>query len=308
MNDQLFVCFTPLQLLIAKNIVITEKFSNSKILIIKLSDNKKLDFYLEKNQHLFNNQVRIFRPQGKFKFLKLLSLLKFIILNFNFLKVDTLFIASLHDRFAQIIISLLQPRYLITFDDGIANLYRESIFFTSKIIKSLILNKALCHYTIFPNMDNILPYDKLKFVQLLESKDSNISVTNAGRRIVKIFLGQPYDEMSGCISEENIIAILKKLNIDFYLRHPREKVLGQILNITEIINTDLIIEDYLSIYLKNNENDLIELYSLNSTALITTTSFDRVKTYAIANKCLNESYRSIYEIFEYLGIPILKVN
>ncbi|WP_228158155.1 glycosyltransferase family 52, partial [Acinetobacter baumannii] len=62
---------------------------------------------------------------------------------------------------------------------------------------------------------NIVP--NVEYIKIFESE--NLVPPN---KVIKIFLGQPFEEM-GFIDKEELYLFLRKIGIDYYFPHPREK-------------------------------------------------------------------------------------
>ncbi|QGM45239.1 glycosyltransferase family 52 [Methylocystis heyeri] len=120
---------------------------------------------------------------------------------------------------------------LVTFDDGLANIvasgaYRRAgyegreeayrrLFGASRLDE--LRNRIARHYTIFPNFENIVPRDRLRPIDPLP--DGALPQVQGP----VFFIGQPFHEFLTPERIARLSAFLRKRQIDFYVRHPRER-------------------------------------------------------------------------------------
>ncbi len=222
----------------------------------------------------------------------------------------TLAFSSIDSIYIQYAIKKFAPRTIITFDDGSANINKNSFYF--KIKKMPILRRLACwlvrgdvdqnwikknsraHYTIYSDFENIVEDNRVISVKLLASRDRSIK-KHTKQRALRVFLGEPVSELHHDHLSRDYINILKNLDIDKYLPHPREYNLHAIKN---IIETNLIAEDYISQCL--DEFELVHVYSLFSTALLNIDHPRLIKTIVIYRN-VDDKIKSIYPLFEKRG-------
>lgn len=312
----IIICTSPLQILIAEKII--ELHPNEKFCAIILNHlkNEKAEYYFNrlKNKNIPCVLSRSFRYEiGTLYQLKVLFKAVFdIFRTTKTLQFKKVFVASIDSSIAQGIISLLKIPEIYTFDDGTANIVKNSMYHRNvghlATKKGRIIAKILNlyhnmntlkmnskkHYTIYKNMDNII--DKTVFVNLM---DISPSATSEG--CIKIFLGQPImgrvDKKNVKITEE-IIRLIG--DITYYIPHPGEVYR---INGIEYINTPLIFEDY---FVQNLVDKKVTIYTFFSSAAINVASFPNVKVVSIKPKSItDESYLECYEIFQKMGIEVI---
>src|SRR5690606_13194595 len=156
---------------------------------------------------------------------------------------------------------------IYTFDDGTANINKESIYyrnlkigFIESIIRKIlgikyqrddIKKTSISHYTLYPSHDNIIP--STIPIQFLNTKSSELlkDSNNANQETISVFLGQPLDRIDSYFNDEFIKKIIKKYRINYYFPHPRERTIIEGVN---YIESELIFEDYLiSLITKNKK-------------------------------------------------------
>lgn len=150
----------------------------------------------------------------------------------NYKKCD-LYLASINNYIFQIIILIGRFDNLFTFDDGTANLFRNSFFYHSTGLKArirkILINTILRapnvddiklrrgnHYTIFPFSDGV-------YVPLLECKVSS-EISKCSKRNLIVFVGGCYDELSynpNLLFERVKKFVEDKYSSYIYLPHPR---------------------------------------------------------------------------------------
>lgn len=310
------MCVTPLQMLIAKK-------------IIELNPNEIFDFVLmpgakmnDKFKYYFNKlsektsqsfYYELDGVSGLKKIYKFYDFIKVFKSNFKITEYNKYYIASIDNKFFQAILSKRKrDSKIYTFDDGVANIYKESIYYVSHndFIRDFFWNSmgVTCnmddikkntelHYTIYKNFANIVK--DTKFINLINESDCPF---DAGLTTVKIFLGQPLYELNEMFSKKYINDVLNSLLIDYYFPHPRETY-GVFDNVT-MINTSLIFEDYIIDFLNNNVNLRLEIYSFMSTAGLSVIDLKKVKVFYLVNNELESIYHTFYEMLneKYNGV------
>ena len=306
----LLMCATPLQVLIAEK-------------IIELNPGKS--FYLIFTDHDYENKVKFRYYYNRLKsqcvqstywtdapglknFLSFLIKLNTSKLNIEY---DELYLANLERRHFQYLVSKNPNASLFTFDDGIGNINKESHFHSDqkpKAIKKIIwkglgvryfisdlrrLSKL--HYTIYDNISNVI--DTTKYLSLYndENKGGELESDDFIRK-VKFYLGQPLSSIDDKFTASYINTILNKLDIDYYFPHPREDAL--LLEDFNIVQSQLIFEDYIIEFLKDNSHTEVLVYSFISGTLLNINNLNRVQVKYIYDSFLQESYKDFYSIVE----------
>lgn len=124
---------------------------------------------------------------------------------------------------------------LITFDDGSANIsaassyradtpsLRTSIYrklFGARSV-SAMCNRVLRHYTLHPDLENIVGHERLVAI-----KGWGTGIANSeGGLPKKFFIGQPLSTTLSIGQLEKLSAYMFNQNLHYYIRHPRESTL-----------------------------------------------------------------------------------
>lgn len=313
-QKSLIMCVTPLQMLIAEKIIHKFKDHQFDVIVIALVDNEKYRYYYKKLEKLSCNSFYYVPKDGFLGFLEYIQILK---KNGFAKKYTNCFLASIDSRHFQYIVSKNKNTNIYTFDDGTANIIKNSIYYTNEknpSWKKLIWNfmgidyymedikkSSRKHYTLYENVSNII--ENTESLKLFESSKFDGEVTKK----INIYLGQPLTEISEKFTEQYILNNLNHLNIDYYFPHPREKIIPK--GNFEIISTPLIFEDYLIEYLAGNKTVDIHLYSYISSALLNVKGLERVNVKYIYDDCLIEKYSSFYGFVENeFDISIVKID
>lgn len=313
-QKSLIMCITPLQMLIAEKIIYKFKDQKFDVIIVALADNEKYRYYYKKLEKISCNSFYYVPKDGFLGFLEYINLLK---KNGFAGKYANCFLASIDSRYFQYIISKNKNTNIYTFDDGMANIIKNSIYYTNENIpswKKLIWNfigidsymedikkSSKKHYTLYESVSNII--DNTESLKLFESSKSKGKPTKK----INIYLGQPLTEISEKFTEQYILKTLDTLQIDCYFPHPREKTVPK--GNFEIISTPLILEDYLIEYLAENKTVDINLYSYISSALLNVKSLDRVNVKYIYDNYLIDKYSGFYSFVKNeFDISIVKVD
>jgi beta-galactosamide-alpha-2,3-sialyltransferase len=242
MRNDLFICTTPLQVLIAKAIILSPSYEGGRpdFFMLVLSDSERYRYYYD--------QLALYCSHSEFiDTLPHFPLyLPWLWKRFRKKTYRNVYIASIDSIHAQYALSLCQFDCMRTFDDGTANIEKTSIYyndnpdFKEKIKRVLrvltgnrysvdrIANETDRHYTIYHEMSNIT--EKLEAVDLL----SLFKIENDRKKVNKnavIFLGTVYEEV--LIERGDFAALMERLHLFFssflrdgsvfYLPHPRDE-------------------------------------------------------------------------------------
>ncbi|WP_018355365.1 glycosyltransferase family 52 [Rodentibacter pneumotropicus] len=276
----LIVCCTPLQMKIAEHII--NEYRNEKfisiVLINSLNINSKYQFYINRLSEKSTKTISIDTKIEKDRFKFLWELINLKCEEFIGCSLDKIFFANINSLWIQTIISKCNIEKIYTFDDGLANIIDKSPLIQDnnikrKLVNFLVRNKfsskkilklSQNHFTIYRNMENIIP--NTVYIDIF--KKSYIKHKKNNSSEVSILIGQPvfYEED---INNKLIKEIYYKYNLDHYFPHPREICKIDGLN---YIYTDLIFEDYIS---SLQENKII-IYSFFSSIVINLINFSNI--------------------------------
>lgn len=313
-SSSLIMCMTPLQMLIAEKIIALKPKENFDIITIALSDNYKYRNYFKRVSLKCNNSLYYVPEPGLKEFFKYIKLLK---LNKLDKKYDNLYLASIDCRHFQYLISKNNKAEIHTFDDGTANIIQNSLYYLNskppklkrmiwriigvKYYMEDIKRKSLIHYTIYNNIPNII--NDTYLINLLD-KESELTYTN---KTIKIFLGQPLTEISDHYSSELIRKVVESYHIDYYFPHPREDELPE--GNYKIIDSDLVFEDYIVSFLKENPNIEAHVYSFTSSCLLNISQVERIKSTLIYDDYLERNIKEFYKLAkEKFNIQTIKIE
>lgn len=296
----LIMCVTPLQMIIAEKIINLKSEEDFDVLVIALCDNEKYRYYYNRLKKIsldgmfYSGDVTI---RGFLSYIKMIKNEKID------KKYNNLYLASIDSRQFQYVFSKNKNASVYTFDDGTANIIPNDLYYSNakpKFLKRMIWRSlgvkyymedikklSLLHYTIYEGVPNII--EKTQLINLYKNNESNITLSN---KTIRIYLGQPLEEISPIFTTEYILNILHKLNVGFYYPHPREDIFY--LEGVETIISSLVFEDYIINYLNNNPEVEIEVYSFISSAMLNISSLNRVKLNYIYNSYLYNNYKDFY--------------
>lgn len=300
MNKSLIMCLTPLQMIIAEKIIQLNPEQDFDLLVIALSDNDKYRYYYDRLKNICVSSFYYTTEKGIKGFLGYIRKLKKNKLNE---KYESLYLASIDSRHFQYVLSRNKKANIYTFDDGTANIIPQSLYYSNskpRLFKKIIWRGfgiknymedvkklSLLHYTIYKDVPNII--EKTQFIKLYgEYKSSSTPVT----RVVKMYLGQPLEEISIDFNSQYVAKIIAKLDMDFYYPHPREKVIPK--GEFDIITSQLVFEDYIVSYLEDNPGVMVKVYSFISSAMLNIANLDRIELNYIYDSYLYESYKGFY--------------
>lgn len=310
----LIMCVTPLQMIIAEKIITLKSEEDFDLLVIALSDNEKYRYYYNRLKNVCVASMYYTTEKGTKGFLNYIyKLNKTKLVE----KYQSLYLASIDSRHFQYIISRNKKANIYTFDDGTANIIPQSLYYSNskpKLFKRMvwrgfgikhymkdIKKSSTLHYTIYKDVPNIIA--KTQLIKLYKDYDSTLTLTN---RVVKIYLGQPLEEISDIFTIDYIAQALKKLHVDFYYPHPREKSIPK--GEYKVIASQLVFEDYIVTYLRDNPKVQVQVYSFISSAILNIVSLDRVEVSYIHDSYLYNNYKDFYNFsLKELNISLLKI-
>lgn len=295
----LVVCFTPLQILIAKAVIQKEGIDYSSIRFVyfsKIEDDKHKKYYSLIAEHC--KQSEFIKDVYSFKLLCKLRK-RFITSRF-----DKVLLASLDDSISHYLLSFIKFNELITFDDGIGNILKSGSYFKEhhrKSLKKKIFTVVHCflgrkyylesvkrrfnrHYTIFKDFENCV--QNAIFLELFESTELSKS-----DKVIDIFLGTIYDEITtadnGHKLKTDVLLFLNKFpEKPKYIPHPRaldkefESFKFSSSSIAEEIVFDLIRDGY-----------LVNLYGFASSSQFNLYTVRNVNIYVIDSPWLTSAMK-----------------
>lgn len=302
--NSLCVCFTPLNVLIARRVAEINNIKFSKGVFITSVDTEKQRYYAKVMQEFCETvDYTVPNDNGNIK-PKHLSILVRRIKSRKFFSqyahVNSVYIATSYSDLVFEFLSSVRFEKLYTYDDGLINIFNDGTLvriydWKAKFFLILagvtywptkFMAKTTLHYTIYHAENSFNP---TQFIELTnasrELEDNRIDVK-------KIFLGalpEASDDMWSLIKES-----VNQINPDGYLAHPREKV-KKVDNVF-YIKTPLVAEDYILTDLKNNPNVSYEVYGYDSSALFNLAKVQGVKVISvIPNKPENFPLRNLMD-------------
>ena len=316
-SKSLIICLTPLQMLIAGKII-EQQSDEFDLLVITVDDNYKYQYYYEKLKEKCNKSYYyVYQRLSVLENIKqFFKFKKNINKKLDFDDYTSIYFASIDSRHCQYIFSKLRMDVkLMTFDDGTANIVKNSIYsydksnFLKKIIMYLLgvkhsigslRKRSIRHYTIYNNIDNV--FTNLNFIELMPS---SILLNGIGREKKNIFLGQPIKELFDGNESFDLNFMLEKYNIEDYFPHPRES--EENIGDVNIIKTNLVFEDYiLNIFDQNFSK--IKVYTFVSSAALNVVNINGVEVNFMFNSYLMEKYSDIYSLAEKLGANLVNLD
>lgn len=327
-NQCLIMCTTPLQMIIAEQLINTNPHKNFNILLVTPNHNSKYNYYFNRISSKCNMSIYYVTPKS--------SLLTLLTFHSGFVKAikqtilsltyDEIYLASIDSRHFQYIVTKNPTSILFTFDDGTANIINTSIYYSYNRVRALkqypwrclgvkndmedLKSLSSLHFTIYKGVKNII--DKTQFIPLIDqnktvrNKPENQSLERS--KVVNIYLGQPLHEISKVYSVENIQSKLSQINIDIYFPHPREGAhtpKGQF----KVVDSPLIFEDFIIDYLYNNPTIRVNVYSFISSALLNVSHIPNINPIYIYDPYLQIRFKSFYELAEnYFKIDFITLS
>ncbi len=291
----LVICNTPLQVLQIENLIKSGviKENNFHLLFFVYEETKKLDYYYDRLDKLSHSSFYFKHSKFPSYIFKLKSI-------FNKKKYNNVYIASVDNKIIHYILTFIDFKYLFSIDDGTANIFKSSSYYiTRKYIVSRIVHfifrcgfnlestkeKIKQHYTIYPNMSNIV--ENTKHNDLL-SYWNKLNKETKNKKQINLFLGTVYNEITND-KEKLILALdnLFKTSEFYYITHPRDNrhYFNNVLYIDEIKASEEIIIDLFEQY------EFINIYGFNSSVQFNLMSISGVKNYNLVSTLMKNKIK-----------------
>lgn len=307
-QKSLIMCVTPLQAFIAEKIIKLKTNEIFDVIFVANVDNEKHRYYFEKIGNHAKEKIYFLNKYSSY-LSYILNFIKFktkINSTLDLEKYSNLYLASIDSRYFQYIISKNKKANVYTFDDGTANIVKNSIYYQvdrpsyfKRIIWSILGNKLYMsdikllskkHYTIYKGLENIVK-DTL-FVSLFDG----FGYADKDGYVVNIYLGQPLEELFCDYDFKNLSKFLKSYKIDYYYPHPREVSIPE-LGDTVVLHSNKIFEEYiLDLILEGGKQ--INVYSYLSSTLINIKNIPQINIFYIHDSHFFKKYSSFYEDME----------
>lgn len=240
MKKDLYICHTPLQVVIAKNIIKSKMYSTIKpdFVLIPLADTARFRYYFQLMSELCDESIYLNEIRTKrFPFYA-----HYIARRFRNKEYKCVYLANIDSAQIQLILSFIKFDEINTFDDGTANISKNGNYYNDKpswterlrrIARKIIGNRfssekikklSSKHYTIYPGfkniIDNVVPIDLFSDMTM-----QNVSVRN--KRKCVVLLGTIYNQvLKNSKDKELLLSLIQKLinNLEadniYYLPHP----------------------------------------------------------------------------------------
>lgn len=239
----LFLCTTPFQLFLSSKIIkkLNIKPGQAFFFYVSSVDNEVVrnNILMIKNSG-FN--IEHLKTGKETKKLKLIILRLYLLRKFFHKKYGNVYIASIDSKVFHFILSWIKFDKLYTFDDGTANIIKDSIYYRKKStgIKrkakdymsgvkynmDSVKDSSCLHYTVYNQYDNIIK--NTCYISLSEKYSTNRNSSISKNVSCSVFLGTVYhDVFEKNIDIETILTtclnLIKNNDNDlYYIPHPRE--------------------------------------------------------------------------------------
>lgn len=307
-QNSLIMCVTPLQAFVAEKIIKLKKNEVFDVVFVANLDNEKHRYYFQRlSNHAKENFYFLNYYSGYFSYV--FNFIKFklkIKSKLDLSKYDNLYLASIDSRYFQYIISKNNMANIYTFDDGTANIIKNSIYYQvdrpsyfKRIIWSILGNRFYMgdiklfskkHYTIYEGFENIIK--DTFFISLFDG----FGGADKDGYVVNIYLGQPLKELFCDYNFENLSKFLKLYKIDYYYPHPREVSIPE-LGDTVVLYSNKIFEEYI-LDLISEGGKQVNVYSYLSSTLINIKDIPQTNVFYIHDAQFFKKYNSFYKDME----------
>lgn len=314
----LFMCVTPLQILIARRIIESQSYDGEKpdLVLVALSRSDKYTHYFEKVSPYCRRCIKIQKLMFPFN-------LYYIARYFFNKNYNRLYLASIDASFFQLLISFVNFLEIRTFDDGTANITGSSAYYHdpkglifnakrmafwlagNRYSRKRIINESKEHYTIYPGFKNIC--ENTKCVELIS--DVNVE-TGRKQRSITIVLGTCYGQAAKSPGlEDKLIkeleSYVKSIDGDkvYYIPHPRDE--RNIFREIEQINDQRISEEIISDFVR--DGDQVTLIGFASSVQFSFLNNNKVENISLTSPYLKDIFNDLSDKLSEHGGKVLKI-
>lgn len=270
-KKNIFICYTPLHVLISEKIIQLEKIDCYIIIFYYEKDNAKNKYYYEKLAKCAKRAFYIRKDNNAITAIKTFIFLYFKLKGsrYNF------YTGNIKSLYARVLFFVLGWNNLYSFDDGLGNVGGDGYFYKNiertKFSKFLdffkldfsygkIYQSIRKHYTIY-RLPNVMPYTE--YISLFDHTNHKKLSSNVEDDAVILLTGTFYEEgiYKLDLEKELYKKILKKYNVTHVISHPLQKF-NKVddLNV-EIIQSEKVAEEIILGMRQFNKITVIGIYS-----------------------------------------------
>ncbi|MEW5681814.1 MAG: glycosyltransferase family 52 [Pseudomonadota bacterium] len=294
----LFICSTALQTKIAQRIIEECKITDYELFYFTHVENNKEKYYFEKLAEKSKGSTFYIcrtRFPSYFSNIKRLFEKKFY---------DDIYLGSVDNVYAHLVLSYCRFSNLMTFDDGASNISKSSMYYVSRrsIFAEYIYflfgcryslekvkRKSLEHFSIYPSAENII--ENVKHISLFDD-----CVLSRDRYLLQgechVFLGCLWS----VVSKERVSSLVsdlemyfEKLDNCFYIPHPKDNT--TYFDSLERLPGDLIAEDLIIELSKKFKT--VNVYGIGSAALFNLLGIQWVNVFTLIHSDLAEIFAQL---------------
>ncbi|MFY9311343.1 MAG: glycosyltransferase family 52 [Bacteroidia bacterium] len=275
--ENIFICYTPLHILISEKIIQLEKIDSYILVFYVEKDNKKNRYYFDK---LALGAKKSFYIKKDNKYFSALKTFYFLYLKLRNYPHSNFFTGNIKSVYSRFIICLLGFNKLVSFDDGMGNIWGSGYFYEDRIPSffaralsyvrldftySRMYQNIYKHYTIY-YLPNVMPHSV--YISLFEQSTTANDLAKSNDNIVILLTStwSEYDIITIEKEREFYDKIIKRFNVTHIIPHPLEKIRKTINPNVEVIDSEKIAEEI--IMEMRQRYDKIKIVGIYSSALI----------------------------------------
>ncbi|MEN3158175.1 glycosyltransferase family 52 [Alkalimonas sp. NCh-2] len=302
----LFICSTALQTVIAQRIIHEKKLINYEIFYFTHVESDKEKYYF----HQLENKSRksifyLCRTRFPKYFLDIKRL-------FKAKKYNCIYLASVDNVYAHLVLTHCVFSKLITFDDGASNISKDSIYYISRRSKftaiiyfllgcryslEKVKRSSVEHFSIYPNRKNII--DNVSLISLFgeDNLARDMPVLNDE---CHVFLGSLLHVVANTNADYLSVKLekyFKGLENFFYIQHPKDN--SNYFNSFEKLPGNLIAEDLIVELGKKFKT--VNVYGIGSAALFNLIGVEWVNIHTLVSPEVKSQFNDLSHSLVELG-------
>ncbi len=274
-SPNLFIVRTPFQAWICLQLIDHLKLSGYDLVYITHNDSDEDRFYFKRLSSRASIFDYVYLAPQRFDIITHVKLRLRMSAWFRRCSYKNIYVASINALIINALVCRLSSSNLYTFDDGVANLVKGGPYYVDpktarlKIYRLIfggqsvekVRRKIKRHYSLHEGFDNIVSSRLITYLNgWFEDKNPLSNMGKEGRLTKKYFIGAPFEEVMSRHEIDKMVDIMRDVDIDGYIRHPRENIVlpigGRLLEKRGRIAEEVIVEE--------SEGCSLELYGFLS--------------------------------------------
>lgn len=238
MSLNLLIVRTPFQAWLCLKLIDQLKIENYDLIYISHNDSEEDRFYFNRLSSFSSSSDYVYVRPARFDVVTHFLLRVRIWRWFHRRSYRNIYVASIDSLIINALVCRIFSATLNTFDDGVANLVKDDSLYIGLSKGRVVLYRVIFgaqsvskirkrirwHYSIYAGYENIVPSERVKhFEAWIRKPDTGLDCPEK-RNLKRYFIGAPFKEVMSSEEIKKMIEFMAEVNLDGYIKHPREDV------------------------------------------------------------------------------------